>query len=46
MADINGFMKYDRKENQKISPIKRVVDFSELFILYGIKRYGHRVSIE
>ena len=33
MADIHGFMKYDRKENQKISPIKRVVDFSE-FTLY------------
>ena len=31
MADIHGFMKYDRKENQKISPIKRVVDFSEFF---------------
>ena len=33
MADIHGFMKYDCKENQKISPIKRVVDFSE-FTLY------------
>lgn len=33
MADIHGFMKYDRKENQKISPIKRVVDLLNLHFI-------------